>query len=148
MKPMPEGFHTITPYLVVEGAEPFLDFVERAFAAIVTERIKLPEGGIRHAEARIGDSMLMIGEAKEGWPAMPSLLHLYVEDVDAAYQRALQAGATSITPPADQLYGDRAAGVKDNWGNSWWLATHVEDVAPEEVNRRAAESTEQTGASA
>ncbi len=139
VKPVPEGYHTITPYLIVSGVGPLLDFLERAFGAVLTHPpTTRPDGSVMHAEVRIGDSRLMMGEASDKYPAMPGSLYLYVEDTDAVYRRALQAGATSLMEPANQFYGDRNAGVKDKSGNSWWIGTHVEDVSPEEVARRAA----------
>ena len=119
------GFHTVTPYLQVQRAEALLDFVKEAFGATETLRATAPAGGM-HAEARLGDSMLMIGGA-EGmeFPEHPTALHLYVPDADAVYARALTAGATSIQAPTDQPYGDREAGVRDVAGNHWYIATHL-----------------------
>ncbi len=137
VKPIPEGYHTVTPYLAVNGAEKLLSFVKQAFGAEETFRMARPDGPIAHAEVRIGDSMVMMGEAGQAEGGrMPGMLHLYVEDVDAVYQRALDCGATSIRGPEDQFYGDRSAGVKDVCGNQWWIATHIEDVPPEELRRR------------
>lgn len=137
VKPIPDGYHTVTPYLVVEGAAKLLDFLERAFGGKVTERVDRPDGTVGHAEVRLGDSMLMLAEASAQWKAMPALIYLYVPDTDTTYQRALQAGATSVMAPANQFYGDRNGGVKDPFGNMWWIGTHVEDVPPEEMKRRA-----------
>lgn len=139
-KAIPHGYHTVTPYLVVEGADRLLDFLKQAFAAEETFRMSAADGSISHAEARIGDSVVMMGDAGEQWPPMPAGIHLYVEDCDATYQRALEAGATSLREPADQFYGDRSGGVRDPVGNLWWIATHVEDVPEEELARRAAEA--------
>jgi len=128
VKAVPDGYHTITPYLMVQEAAQLIDFVKQAFAATETFRTTGSAGGI-HAEVRIGDSMVMIGGggAWKGEP-MPAAIYLYMDDVDAVYQRALQAGATSLTEPADQSYGDRVAGVKDPFGNVWYIATHQKDV--------------------
>jgi PhnB protein len=131
-----EGYHSVTPYLVVSGALRVIEFLERTFDASELSRNAGPDGRIMHAEVRIGDSVVMIGEAGAQWPAMPSGLYVYVEDVDATYRRALQAGATSIAEPKDQFYGDRSGGVRDASGNVWWIGTHVEDVSPEEMERR------------
>jgi PhnB protein len=98
----------------------------------------MPDGSVGHAEVRIGDSVVMVGGAGGEWPAVRAALHLYVADVDASYQAALAAGATSTAEPADQFYGDRRANVIDSAGNQWFIATHVEDVSPEELERRAA----------
>jgi len=128
VKPIREGFHTVTPYLMVREAAKLIDFVKEAFAAIELFRGTGSAGGI-HAEVRIGDSMVMIGGAGtwNGEP-MPAAIYLYMNDVDAVYKRALQAGAASLSEPADQPYGDRIAGVKDSFGNVWYIATHIEDV--------------------
>ncbi len=124
VKPIREGFHTITPYLIVHKAAELIDFVKQAFGAEELFRGMGPAGGI-HAEVRIGDSIMMIGggEVWRGTP-MPTAIHLYVSDADAVYQRAVQAGATSMQKPTDQDYGDREAGVQDLSGNHWYIATH------------------------
>ncbi len=134
VKPVPDGYHSVTPYLTVKGAAQLIGFLKEAFGAEETFRM----GGDRvmHAEVRIGDSMVMLGDAPD--QPMPAMIHLYMPDVDAVYRRALTAGATSEREPADQFYGDRSAGVRDAFGNVWWIATHVEDVPPEELQRRAA----------
>jgi len=132
---IPDGYHTVTPYLCVDGAAGLLDFVKQAFDAVEIERIPRPDGKIAHAEVRIGDSVVMIGDAPD--ERMPTAIYLYVRDTDATYSRALEAGATSVMEPADQFYGDRNAGVKDACGNLWWIATHKENVSPEEIAKRA-----------
>lgn len=137
VKPIREGYR-VTPYLVVADAARLLDFLKQAFQAVETHRTLGPDGSIRHAEVRIGDSMVMLCEAQGQWKPMPCALYLYVEDADAIYRQAMQAGATSIMEPADMFYGDRHGGVFDPGGNQWWIATHIEDVAPEEIARRAA----------
>ena len=131
----PEGFHTVNPYLAVNGAAQVLDFLIKAFGAVeVGERFIGPDGAIMHAAVRIGDSMVEVSDAP-GEP-MPAALHMYVEDTDAAYRRAMEAGGTSLREPMTTFYGDRTAGVKDPGGNSWWIACHVEDVSQEELFRR------------
>lgn len=135
-KPIPDGYHTIAPYLIVPEAAQLIDFMKQAFAAEEIQRITLPDGSIMHAEVRIGDSIVMLGEAGGAYEPMPAMLHLYVEDVDAVYQQALRAGAVSLREPATQLDGDRRGGVKDHSGNQWWLATRVETVSPQELARR------------
>jgi len=137
VKPIPDGYHTVTPYLVLRDAAGLIEFLQQAFDAEEIERMQAPDGGITHAEVRIGDSVIMMGDANESVPPMPAMIHLYLEDSDAAYQRALEAGATSLREPEDQFYGDRTGGVQDAFGNQWWLATHIEDVSPEEMRRRA-----------
>lgn len=134
---LPDGFHTVTPYFHVEGAKRLLDFIVAAFDAEITYTSHTPDGMIMHASARIGDSMIELADAHEKWPAMPCGIHLYVPDTDAAYRKALQAGATSLYEPADMFYGERSGGVRDPLGNHWYIATHIEDVSPEELARRA-----------
>jgi uncharacterized glyoxalase superfamily protein PhnB len=141
VNPIPEGYRTVTPYLVVDGATNVLDFVKQAFGAEEKFRMDTPDGKIGHAEVQIGDSIVMLGDAGAENPAMPAMIHLYLEDCDATYERALAAGATSEREPTDQFYGDRSAGVRDSAGNLWWIATHVEDVPKEEMAKRIEEAT-------
>lgn len=138
VKPIPDGAHTVTPYLVVEGIPKLMDFLKQAFGAQEVFRMTRPDGGVMHAEVKIGDSMIMMGQAMGEWKAKPCSLYLYVEDVDAVYQRAIQAGGTSVREPSDQFYGDRTGGVIDPCGNYWGIATHVEDVSQDEVEKRFA----------
>lgn len=145
VKPVPDGFHTVTPYLVVEGVPRLIDFLTQAFHGKEEHRQMRPDGAVLHAQVRVGDSPIMMGEASEMWPAMPGSIYLYLEDVDDAYNRAIRAGATTIMEPMNQFYGDRMGGVKDPVGNSWWLSTHVEDVPPDEMDRRAAALFAQQG---
>ena len=125
---IPEGLHSVNVYLHPLRAEPVLSFVKRAFGAVELDKHASPDGVIHHAKVRIGDSVLEMGEAHGPYQPMPSMFYLYVPDVDALYRRALNAGATSISEPADQSYGDRSAGVKDAFGNQWYIATHFKDV--------------------
>jgi uncharacterized glyoxalase superfamily protein PhnB len=126
-----------------EGADKLIDFVKKTFDAKETTRISMPDGTIGHAEVRIGDSLIMISEAKgEEYKAMPTGIYVYVEDCDATYERALHAGAISLMKPTDQFYGDRSGGVKDQLGNKWWIATHKEDLSKEEYAKREAEFME------
>ena len=136
VKAVPEGYHTVTPYLVVQGVGRLIDFMKAAFDAQEIVRMSMPDGSIGHAEMRIGNSMVMIGEARDQFRAMPTTLNLYLEDVDAAYARALAAGATAVSEPKNQFYGDRSGGVRDMCGNNWYVATHIEDVSEEEMKRR------------
>jgi PhnB protein len=138
VNPIPEGYHTVTPYLVVEGAAGLLDFLKQAFDAKEVFRMAGPNGTVAHAEVKIGNSMIMVGDAGAEHPATPGVICLYVENVDEVYQRAVAAGATSIKEVANQFYGDRSGGVKDPSGMQWWISTHIEDVAPEEMERRMA----------
>ncbi len=143
LKSIPEGYHSVTPYLVVEGVSALIDFLKQAFDATEIERMSRPDGTIQHAEVRIGDSVIMMAEPTAPWKPMPTMLYIYVDDTDSTYQRALKAGATSVQEPANQFYGDRNAGVKDQSGNFWYIGTHVEDVSPEEIRKRAAAKPKQ-----
>lgn len=137
VKPIPEGYNAVTPYLVVPGVVKLIDFMKRAFGAQETmPPMMTPDGKVMHTEVRVGDSMIMMGEPSQHAPAMPAALMLYVTDCDAVYRRAIEAGAVSISEPADQFYGDRSAGITDPSGNRWWIGTHKEDVKPEEMKRR------------
>jgi PhnB protein len=139
VKPIPDGLHTVTPYMIIDGASKLIDFLKQAFEATEMNRMNNPDNSIGHAAIRIGDSVLMMSDARGDWKSMPSAIYLYVNDTDATYKRALQAGATSVMEPADQFYGDRNAGVKDPVGNFWWIATHKEDLSSEEMGKRAEE---------
>jgi uncharacterized glyoxalase superfamily protein PhnB len=138
VKPVPEGYHTVTPYLIVNDAQGLLDFIQQAFDAKDVNVMRHSDGSVMHADGRIGDSRIMLSQATADFPAMPAMLHLYLDDVDKFYRKALDAGAESVQELKDEYYGDRIAGVKDAFGNQWWLATHVEDVSEEEMARRAA----------
>ncbi|HXD98080.1 MAG TPA: VOC family protein [Candidatus Acidoferrum sp.] len=134
----PPDHNTVSPYLVVHGVPGLLEFVRHTFGAQELHRSATPDGRVRHAEARIGDTVIMMGEATAEFPVRPAMLHVYVPDVDAVYRRAVEAGAISLREPADQFYGDRTGGVQDAFGNQWWMATHKEDVSDEEIARRMA----------
>jgi PhnB protein len=145
VKPVPEGYHTVTPYLIVNAGAKALDFYARAFGAI--ERLRIDAGGkIGHAEITIGDSCVMLADEHPEIGALgpttvggtPVSLHVYVKDVDAVVERAVAAGATLVRPVADQFYGDRVGGVADPFGHRWFIATHKEDLSAEELHRRAA----------
>ena len=114
----------------------YLDFVQKAFGATVNDRMEGPGGTVMHADVSIGNSHLMIGEPRTADEQMTACLYLYTEDCDAMYKQALAAGAESLREPQDEFYGDRSAGVRDKWGNSWWIGTHIEDVSPEEMQKR------------
>ncbi len=137
VKPSPDGYHSVTPILSVPGVGKLIDFLKQAFGAVEKERFTRPDGAIMHAAVRIGDSLIMMGEPMGNSRPMPSCIYLYVNDADSLYKRALQAGAVSVSEPADQFYGDRNGSVKDPSGNVWWIATHKEDVPPEELKRRS-----------
>ena len=142
VKSKPDGYNTVTPYLIVDGAADLIDFMKSAFGA--QERMRMPgvNGGVGHAEVQIGDSVVMLADTaeSEGNLTMTAMIHLYVDDCDATYANALAAGAASRQEPETKFYGDRNAGVGDAWGNIWFLSTHVEDVPPAEMERRAADA--------
>lgn len=134
----PEGYRKVTPYIVVSGVDTLLDFLDTVFGIEVQENILDKDGAPRHVQLTIGDSMLMLGESPgEEWPPQPAGLYIYVDDCDAVHRKALEHGATEIMPPANMFYGDRHGGVVDPCGNTWWIATHREDVSHEELQRRA-----------
>ncbi len=125
---IPKGLNNVNVYMHPRRAEPVIGFLKRAFGAQELAKYASPDGVVHHAEIRVGDSVVEMGEAHGKYPPMPTMFYLYVPDVDAVYRRALAAGATSSQPPADQSYGDRTAAVKDAFGNQWYIATHVKDV--------------------
>lgn len=143
--PIPKGYHTITPSLTCRDAAKAIDFYKKAFGAQELMRMPSPDGKIGHAEIKIGDSVVFISDEFPGRTAAPSptatpssSLFLYVEDVDAVYNRAVSAGAKSTMPLQDMFWGDRFGNVVDPFGHQWGLATHIEDVAPDEIERRSA----------
>ncbi|MEP7335408.1 MAG: VOC family protein [Actinomycetota bacterium] len=147
-KAIPDGYHSVTPYLAVDDAAAAIDFYARAFGATERYLMPAPDGKVAHAELEIGDSLVMLSD---GFPGAQDktpkelggttvAMFLYVEDVDALYAQAVEAGATSTQEPEDMFWGDRFARVTDPYGHSWQLATHVEDVTPEEMERRSQEA--------
>ena len=143
---VPEGYHTVTPYLMFSGAGEAIEFYKKALGACEVIRLDDPSGRIHHAEIRIGDSCIMLADEHPELQALspktiggsPVSLHVYVEDVDAAVDRAVKAGAKLVRPVADQFYGDRTGGVEDPFGYRWFIATHKEDLTMDEIRRRAA----------
>lgn len=146
--PVPEGYHTVTPSLIVTDSAKAIEFYKRAFGAEELYRMAMPDGRVMHAEIAIGNSRIMMSDEfpDMGMRSPQSLggthggMHIYVENVDAAFQRAIDAGATVQMPPADMFWGDRYAKVGDPFGHSWGLATHQEDLSPEEMTRRGIEA--------
>lgn len=134
----PDGFHSITPYLCVKGAAKLLDFMKQAFGSEEIGRHLRPDGTIAHACVKIGDSMVEMGDVVDPNPVLTCAIHLYVPDVDAVYERAVNAGGVSLQKPTDQFYGERSASVKDMSGNQWYIATQTEILTKEEVEKRAA----------
>jgi len=141
---LPEGNSVVSPYLIAHDVAGIIAFAKETFGATESFPPHMrPDGTIGHAQIKIGDSCIMLGEAQDEFPAMPCMIHVYIEDIDEAYDRALKAGATTVMEPSNQFYGDRSAGVKDKSGNLWWMAKRVEDVPHDELNRRMAEAHEQ-----
>ena len=145
-KPIPDGYHSVTPYLIIKGAAQALDFYQRAFGATELMRLAAPGGQVGHAEILLGDSHIMLADECPQMNALspqtlggsPVLLHLYVPDVDAMFAQAIAAGAQVEQPIENKFYGDRSGSVLDPFGHRWTLSTHVEDVSPEEIGRRMA----------
>ena len=143
-KPIPEGYHTATPYLIIKDAARAIEFYKKAFGATEMMRFAQPDGKIGHAEIKIGDSHIMLADefpemgarSPQSLGGSPVSILLYVPDVDARFRQALAAGAKEMRPVKDQFYGDRSGTLTDPFGHVWTLATHKEDVSPEEVNRR------------
>jgi len=131
-----KGFHSLTPHLVITGAAKAVEWYQKALGAEVLGMSPMPDGRLMHATLRFGDSMLMLGKARDEWHPRPAGFYLYVPDCDAVYKKALAAGATTTQEPTNHDYGDRGAGVRDSQGNDWWIGTHIEDVSPEELERR------------
>jgi PhnB protein len=146
IKKIPEGYHTVTPYLVTANADKAIEFYKEAFGARELFRLPSPDGKVMHAEIKIGDSQVMLSDECPDWDALGPLTRggttvsivLYVEDVDAVVNRAIAAGAKAVMPVTDQFWGDRMGTVIDPFGHKWSIATHIEDVSPEEMKTRAA----------
>lgn len=136
VKPIPDGYHTITPFLSVKEVPRLIEFLKAAFGATELMTVYHQSGSVMHAEVKIGDSIVMMGEAMEECSPSSGSFYLYVPDSDATYRAALDAGGESVMEPTDQFWGDRAAAIKDAAGNTWFVATHVEDVGAEELARR------------
>ena len=133
--PIPEGYTTVTPFVIVKGAAEFIDFTKKAFDAEEITRVG-EDGAIGHAEVRIGNAIVMLFDSKEHWPPTPAFLRLYIDDCDATYEQALKAGGESITKPTDAPWGDRVARVRDPLGNLWWIMTRMENLTEEELGMR------------
>jgi PhnB protein len=139
IRPVPEGYRAVTPWIISRDTAGLLDFVKEAFGAEEIARVPNEDGTIGHAEFRIGDSIVMAFDARGGWPDTPGFFRLYVEDGDVVYRRALEAGAVSVTKMTDLFFGDRVGRVRDPHGNVWWIQTRVEEVDAEEMEKRAGE---------
>ncbi len=152
-KPIPQGFHTLTPHLIVRDAGKALEFYKKAFGAEEIARMPGPGGKIMHAEMKIGDSMVMLAEefpdmhclSPQALKGSPVSLHLYVRDVDASFKRAVDAGAKATMPVADMFWGDRFGKLTDPYGHEWSLATHIRDMTPEECAKAGAEAMKGCG---
>ena len=139
VQPIPDGYTAITPYLVAEDASGLIEFLTNAFGAVERMRMPMPDGSVAHAEVEIGGAAVMLSSAMPPeFPPTAAQIHLYVEDVDGVYAQAVAAGATAADEPADQFYGERIGRVIDPAGNAWSIASHVEDVTPEQMMERMA----------
>jgi PhnB protein len=146
VRPIPEGYHSVTPYLIVKGAAKAIEFYKQAFGAMELSRMTTPDGRIGHAEIKIGDSRIMLADefpemdarGPESFGGTPVLIHLYVEDVDTVAKQAAAAGARELRPVQDQFYGDRSGMFADPFGHKWNISTHKEDLSAEEIGKRAA----------
>jgi PhnB protein len=136
VRAVPDGYHTVTPFIIVKGAAQFLDFMANAFGAVELARVPGENDTIAHAEAKIGDSIVMTFDSRPDWPDTPAFVRLYVEDCDVTYQQALKAGGVSVTVPTNMPWGDRGCRIGDPFGNLWWIMTRVEDLKAEEIERR------------
>ena len=143
VRAVPEGFHTVTPYLVVDDAQGLMEFITNAFDGKVTFVMKRDDKKIMHATMSIGNSTVMISDTMEGMEAQTSMLYLYLEDVDNVFKKAIEAKANLVREPITEFYGDRAGAVKDAWNNVWWIATHVEDVEEKELEKRAVKAMQE-----
>jgi PhnB protein len=153
VRPVPEGYHSVTPYLVVDGAAGAIEFYKKVFGATEVLRMAAPGGRVGHAEIRIGDSLIMLADehpdmgarGPKAFGGSPVTLHLYVADVDAVARQAVAAGAKERRPVKDQFYGDRSGTFEDPYGHVWHIATHKEDLSPDELKRRAKQAMQQSG---
>ncbi|WP_188192687.1 VOC family protein [Nonomuraea sp. SYSU D8015] len=136
VKPIPEGYTTVTPWLIGHDTAGLIEWIKNAFDAVELGRFTDDEGRIGHAEVRIGNAIVMLFDAAPDWPPTPGFLRLYVPDADATHRRAVEAGGTSVTEVTHLYFGDRVGRVRDPFGNLWWIQTHIEDVSPEELERR------------
>lgn len=138
---IPDAYGNVTPYLVVDGADGLMTFLQETFGATVRggDVMRGPDGKVGHAEVEIGNSIVMLSDVPPDGEATKAMLNVYVEDCDAVYEKAVAAGAESVRGPEDQFYGDRTASVRDKWGNQFYISTHVEDVDREEMERRVKE---------
>jgi uncharacterized glyoxalase superfamily protein PhnB len=151
VNPIPQGYHTVTPSLMIDGADRAIDFYQKAFGAVEDSRFAGPDGRIMHAQIRIGDSVLMLGDESpehgargpRSYGGTPVAFFIYSDNVDAAWKQAVGAGATEYVPLADQFWGDRAGCLEDPFGHRWWLAQHIQDLSPEELRQKAEEAFSQ-----
>jgi len=148
VNPIPDGYPRVTPYLIVDGAAAAIDFYKSVLGATERMRMAGPDGKLGHAELEIGDSVIMLADEHPEMNARgpktvggtPVFLHVYVEDADSVFERAVEAGAEPLQPVEDKFYGDRSGGFEDPFGHHWNVATHVEDIPPDEMSKRAAEA--------
>ena len=138
VKPIPEGMSAVTPFIMVKNVDKTIEFCQKAFDAQIRGIVKNADGTVMHCQLTIGGAALMFGEQMDGYPAHPGCTYLYLSDPDAAFKKAIANGGIVLYEPKDEFYGDRCGGLRDGQGNVWFTAKHIEDVAPDEINRRAA----------
>jgi uncharacterized glyoxalase superfamily protein PhnB len=136
VNPVPEGYTTVTPWIISRDTASLIDYLKQAFGAEELSRLAGADGRIEHAEVRIGDAVVMMFDARPQWPSTPAFIRLYVADADAVHRQAVAAGGTSVTEVTHLFFGDRVGRVRDPLGNLWWIQTHIEDVSPAEMERR------------
>jgi PhnB protein len=136
VNPIPDGFHTIAPNIIVKNVDAAVSFYKQAFGAEEILRLSMPDGKVAHCELKIGDSRVNLGESIEGWPEHTLLAQIFVADSDAVFAQAIKAGAKALSPMSDMFFGSREGRVLDPFGSTWTISTHTEDVSGEEMQRR------------
>lgn len=139
VKPIPDGYDNVIPYLICKDTDKVIEFAQKTFGASVDGIQKNENGIIMHASIHIRNSAIMLSEGSDKWPSMPAMMYIYVTNVDETYKKGLDAGGESLREPTNEFYGDRSCGLRDVSGNQWWIATHVEDISHEEMNKRQEE---------
>ena len=137
---IPDGFNTVSVFLIADGADGLIEFMTKGLGGELGFVMRDNDKKVSHASVKIGNSTIMLGDTMRGMEPQSAMLYLYVKDPDSLYNKAVKAGAESIREMKDEYWGDRAGGVKDKWGNTWWFAAQVEDLSPDEVKRRAEEA--------
>lgn len=140
VKPIPEGCNNVIPFLICKGTDKVIEFAQKTFGASVDDISRNENGLVMHATIHIRDSAVMLSEGSDRFPTTSTMMYIYVDNVDEVYKKGLEAGGESLREPTNEFYGDRSCGLKDVSGNQWWVASHVEDVSPEEMDKRQKEA--------